>query len=80
MPKKIILIYIYIYFAPLYCNKLCISSCQKKKTMLIFFILKKIKYICFNDTNDVTNIISYNINSYLFEWHKNMIFLQRNLL
>jgi len=35
--------------------------------MHIFFLLKKTKHIYFHDTNNVTNIISYNINSYLFE-------------
>ena len=35
--------------------------------MHIFFLFKTTKHICFNDTNNVTNIISYNINSYLFE-------------
>jgi len=53
-------LYIYIYIAPLYCNKLCISFSYSKKT----------KHICFHDTNNVTNIISYNINSYLFERHQ----------
>jgi len=38
--------------------------------MHIFFILKKTKHIRFHDTNNVTNIISYNINSYLFERHQ----------
>jgi len=42
----------------------------KKKTIHIFFLLKKTKHICFHDTNNVTNITSYNINSYLFERHK----------
>jgi len=28
------------------------------------------KHIFFNDTNIVTNIISYNINFYIFEWHQ----------
>jgi len=54
-------LYLYIYFAPLYCNK---------QTMHIFFLFKKTKHICFHDTNNVTNIISYNINSYLFERHQ----------
>jgi len=38
--------------------------------MHIFFLFKKAKHICFYDTNNVTNIISYNINSYLFERHQ----------
>ena len=50
----------YIYILHLYVtNKLC-----------IFFLLKKSKHICFHDTNNVTNIITYNINSYLFERHQ----------
>jgi len=55
--KKIILIYIlHIYTVTNYAY--------------LFLIKKKIKHIFFNDTNNVTNIILYNINSYLFEWHK----------
>jgi len=56
MPKKSILIYIlHLYIV---------------RNYVYFFLFKKIKHILFNDTNNVTNIISDNINSYLFEWHK----------
>ena len=59
MPKKIILIYIlHLYIVTNYAY---------------LFLIKKIKHIFFNDTNNITNIISYNINSlysYLFEWHE----------
>jgi len=66
MPKKIILIYCnqknytYIYILHLY----IVTNYP------YFFLIQKTKYICFHDTNSVTNIISYNINSYLFERHQ----------
>ena len=53
MPKKIILIYILqIYIVTNYAY---------------LFLIKKTKHIFFNDTSNVTNIISYNMNSYIFE-------------
>ena len=56
MPKKITLMYIlHIYIVTIYAY---------------LFLIKKTKHIFFNDTNNVTNIISYNMNSYLFEWHQ----------
>ena len=39
--------------------------------MHIFSLFKKTKHICFSDTNNVINMISYNITSYLFERHQN---------
>jgi len=54
MSKKIILIYIlHLYIVTNYAY--------------LFLIKKKTKHIFFNDANNVTNIILYNINSYLFE-------------
>jgi len=56
MPKKYILIYIlHIYVVTNYAY---------------LFLIKKTKHIFFNYTNNVTNIISYNINSYRFESHQ----------
>jgi len=56
MPKKIMLIYIlHLYIVTNYAY---------------LFLIKKTKHIFFNDTNNVTNIISYNINFYIFEWHQ----------
>ena len=38
--------------------------------MHIFLWFKKTKHICFHDTNNVTNIILYNINFYLSKRHQ----------
>jgi len=62
MPKNIILILkeniILIYILHLYIVT---------NYIYIFLIKKKTKHIFFNDTNNATNTISYNINSYVFE-------------
>jgi len=52
MPKNIILIYIlHIYIVTNYAY---------------LFLIKKTKHIFFNNIKNVTNIISYNVNSYIF--------------
>jgi len=55
LPRNIILIHIL---------HICIVT-----NYAYLFLIKKTKHIFFNDTSNVTNIILYNINSYLFYWH-----------
>jgi len=50
--------------------------------MHIFFLFKKIKHVFFNDTNNITNKISYNINpegGYFVKKNKNKLESMREL-